>query len=116
MTEELRQLIRDSAHRLRSRLTYILLCAHTLKLDLRGNLSSAQLAEFQQLDSVVEETSGVAGLTQTIGTRVKRSADYARTTDRLFHKRRQRRVLSARALIQRRSLSTTSTAFRAGTR
>jgi hypothetical protein len=59
MTEERCQLIRDSAHRLRSRLTYILLCAHTLKLDLRGNLSSAQLAEFQQLDSVVEETKAV---------------------------------------------------------
>jgi signal transduction histidine kinase len=59
MTEERRQLIRDSAHRLRSRLTYILLCAHTLKLDLRDKLSSAQSAEFQQLHSVVEETKAV---------------------------------------------------------
>jgi hypothetical protein len=56
MTEQRRQTIRDSAHCLRSRLTYILLCSHTLRAQLGGKLSSADVAEFQQLDNVLEET------------------------------------------------------------
>lgn len=56
MTDKQRQTIRDSAHLLRSRLTYLLLCSHALKLDLAGKLSHDQEAEFQQLDTVLEET------------------------------------------------------------
>jgi hypothetical protein len=56
MTDKQRQAIRDSAHLLRSRLTYLLLCSHALKSDLADKLSNNQEPEFQQLDTVLEET------------------------------------------------------------
>jgi hypothetical protein len=59
MTDQRRQAIRESAHRLRSRLTYLLLCSHGLKSDLRGKLTPNELAEFQQLANVLEETKAV---------------------------------------------------------
>jgi hypothetical protein len=59
MTDQRRQAIRESAHRLRSRLTYLLLCSHGLRSDLRGKLTHNELAEFQQLANVLEETKAV---------------------------------------------------------
>jgi hypothetical protein len=59
MTEQRRQAARDSAHRLRSRLTYLLLCSHTLKSDLRDRLSAEERAELQQLEGVVHETKAL---------------------------------------------------------
>jgi hypothetical protein len=59
MTEQRSQAIRESAHRLRSHLTYILLGTYTLRSDLRCKLSPKELAEFQQLDNVLEETKAV---------------------------------------------------------
>ena len=54
-----RKAIRDSAHRLRSRLTFIMLCSHTLKLDLRDVLTCEHEEEFHKMDSVLEETKAV---------------------------------------------------------
>ena len=59
MTDEQRELIHQSAHRLRSRLTFIMLCSHTLKLDLRDVLTKDNEREFQQMDRVLEETKAV---------------------------------------------------------
>jgi hypothetical protein len=56
MTDDQRQVIRDSAHCLRSRLTYIMLWSRTLQLDLHDVLSSKHEAEFHKMDLVLEET------------------------------------------------------------
>ena len=55
MNDNQRQVIRDSAHRLRSRLTFIMLCSHTLKLDLHDVLSLKHENEFHKMDRVLEE-------------------------------------------------------------
>ena len=59
MNDDPRKAIRDSAHRLRSRLTFIMLCSHMLKLDLRDVLSLKHEAEFHKMDLVLEETKAV---------------------------------------------------------
>jgi len=59
MTDEQRQLIHQSANRLRSRLMFIMLCSHTLKLDLHDVLTQDNEREFQQMDRVLEETKAV---------------------------------------------------------
>lgn len=59
MNDNQRQVIRDSAHRLRSGLTYVMLCSHTLKLDLRDVLSPRHAEEFRKMASVLEETKAV---------------------------------------------------------
>ena len=59
MTDERRELIHQSAHRLRSRLTFVMLCSHTLKLDLRDVLTEDNEREFQEMDRVLEETKTV---------------------------------------------------------
>jgi hypothetical protein len=59
MNDNQRNAIRDSAQRLRSRLTYIMLCSHALKLDLRGVLSLKHQEEFDKMDSVLEEIKTV---------------------------------------------------------
>ena len=59
MTDEQRQLIHQSANRLRSRLMFIMLCSHTLKLDLHAVLTQDNEREFQQMDRVLEETKAV---------------------------------------------------------
>ena len=59
MNDNQRNAVRDSAHRLRSRLTFIMLCSHTLKLDLRDVLTCEHEAEFHKMDSVLEETKAV---------------------------------------------------------
>ena len=48
MNDNQRQAIRDSAHRLRSRLTFIMLCSHALKLDLHDVLSLKHEEEFHK--------------------------------------------------------------------
>jgi hypothetical protein len=59
MTDEQRQLIHQSANRLRSRLMFIMLCSHTLKLDLHDVLTQDNEREFQQMDRVLEETKAI---------------------------------------------------------
>ena len=59
MTDEQRQLIHQSVNRLRSRLMFIMLCSHTLKLDLHDVLTQENEREFQQMDRVLEETKAV---------------------------------------------------------
>jgi hypothetical protein len=59
MTDDQRKAIRDSAHQLRSRLTFIMLCSHTLKLDLHDALSLKHEEEFHKMDIVLEETKAV---------------------------------------------------------
>ena len=59
MTDEQRALIEQSAYRLRSRLTFIMLCSHTLKLDLRDVLTPDHELEFQQMDRILEEAKAV---------------------------------------------------------
>ena len=59
MTDEQRQLIHQCANRLRSRLMFIMLCSHTLKLDLHDVLTQDNEREFQQMDRVLEETKAV---------------------------------------------------------
>jgi hypothetical protein len=56
MTEPQRQHIRDCAHRLRSRLTYIMLCSHTLRLDLGAVLSQAHDEDFARMADALEAT------------------------------------------------------------
>jgi len=56
MTENQRQVIHDCAHRLRSRLTYIMLCSHTMKLDLHNRLSSEHEEEFRKMADALEAT------------------------------------------------------------
>ena len=59
MTDEQRQHIHQSANRLRSRLMFIMLCSHTLKLDLHDVLTQDNEREFQQMDRVLEETKAI---------------------------------------------------------
>lgn len=59
MTDEQRQLIHQSVNRLRSRLMFIMLCSHTLKLDLHDVLTQNNEREFQQMDRVLEETKAI---------------------------------------------------------
>ena len=59
MNDNQRQAIRDSAHRLRSRLTFIMLCSHALKLDLNDVLSLKHEEEFHKMDRVLEEIKTV---------------------------------------------------------
>ena len=59
MTDEQRQLIHQSANRLRSGLMFIMLCSHTLKLDLHDVLTQGNEREFQQMDRVLEETKAI---------------------------------------------------------
>jgi len=56
MTENQRQLIRDCAHRLRSRLTYVMLCSHTIKLDLHNLLSREHEEDFRKMAEAPEAT------------------------------------------------------------
>jgi hypothetical protein len=56
MTYDQRQSIRDSAHCLRSRLTYIMLWSRTLQLDLHDVLSWQHEAEFDKMEIALEET------------------------------------------------------------
>jgi hypothetical protein len=59
MNDNERNAIRDSTRRLRSRLTYIMLCSYALRLDLRDVLSIKQEEEFDKMDSVLEEIKTV---------------------------------------------------------
>ena len=59
MTDEQRKVSLQSAHRLRNRLTFIMLCSDTLKLELRGVLSRQHEQEFQEMDRVIEETKAL---------------------------------------------------------
>jgi hypothetical protein len=59
MTDEQRALIYQSAYRLRSRLTLMMLCSHTLKLDLRDVLTRDHEKEFQQMDRILDEAKAV---------------------------------------------------------
>jgi len=59
MTDEQRELVHQSANRLRSRLMFIMLCSHTLKLDLHDVLTQDNEREFQQMDRVLEETKAI---------------------------------------------------------
>ena len=59
MNDNQRQTIRDSARRLRSRLTFIMLCSHALKLDLHDVLSLKHEEEFHKMDRVLEEIKTV---------------------------------------------------------
>ena len=59
MNDSQRKTIRDSAHRLRSRLTFIMLCSHALKLDLHDVLSLKHEEEFDRMDRVLEEIKTV---------------------------------------------------------
>jgi hypothetical protein len=59
MTDGQRALIYQSAYRLRSRLTLMMLCSHTLKLDLRDVLTRDHDKEFQQMDRILDEAKAV---------------------------------------------------------
>jgi hypothetical protein len=56
MTEYQQQCMRDCAHRLRSRLSYIMLCSHTLRLDLGARLSPAHDEDFTRIADALEAT------------------------------------------------------------
>ena len=51
-----RETAREAAHRVRSRLTFVLLCSHTLQLDLRERLKPEHHEQFRQMDRALEET------------------------------------------------------------
>ena len=57
MTDEQRELIHQSVHRLRNRLTCIMLCSDTLKMDLHDALTREQV--FQRMDRILQETKAV---------------------------------------------------------
>ena len=59
MNDNQREAIRDSARGLRSRLTFIMLCSHALKLDLHDVLSLKHEDEFRKMDRVLEEIKTV---------------------------------------------------------
>ena len=59
MTDEKRELIDQSAYRLRNQLTFIMLCSDTLKLDLRDVLTREHEQEFQRMDRILQETNAV---------------------------------------------------------
>jgi len=59
MTDEKRELIHQSAHRLRNRMTFVTLCADLLKLDLRDVLTREHEQEFERLDRLLQETQAV---------------------------------------------------------
>jgi hypothetical protein len=59
MTDEKRELIDQSAYRLRNQLTFIMLCSDTLKLDLRDVLTREHEQEFQRMDRILQETKAV---------------------------------------------------------
>jgi hypothetical protein len=59
MTDEELALIHECAYRLRGRLTLIMLCSHTLKLDLRDVLTWDHQQEFQQMDRVLDEAKAL---------------------------------------------------------
>ena len=59
MTDEKSELIQQSAHRLRNRLTCIMLCSDTLRLDLHGVLTPEHDQAFQRLDRILQETKTV---------------------------------------------------------
>jgi signal transduction histidine kinase len=59
MTDEKRELIDQSAHRLRNRLMFIMLCSDTLKLDLQDVLTREHERVFQRMDRILEETKAV---------------------------------------------------------
>jgi hypothetical protein len=56
MTDEKRELIDQSAYRLRNQLTFLMLCSDTLKLDLHDVLSREHKQEFQRMDRILQET------------------------------------------------------------
>jgi hypothetical protein len=62
MNEEQRALVFQCAHRLRSRLMFIMLCSHTLKLDLRDVLTRDNEQEFQQMDRILDEAKAVLSI------------------------------------------------------
>ncbi len=59
MTDEKRELIHQSAHRLRNRLTIIMLCSDTLKMSLHDVLTREHEQEFQRMDRILQETKAV---------------------------------------------------------
>jgi len=59
MTDEKRELIDQSAYRLRNRLTFLMLCSDTLKLDLHDVLTREHEQEFQRMDRILQETKVV---------------------------------------------------------
>jgi len=59
MTDEQQELIHHSAHRLRNRLTFLMLCSDLLKLDLRGVLTPEHEQAFQRMDRILQETKTV---------------------------------------------------------
>jgi len=59
MTDEQRELIHHAAHRLRNRLTFLMLCSDTLKLDLHDVLTCEHEQEFQRMDRILQETNAV---------------------------------------------------------
>lgn len=59
MTDDERALIHQCAYRLRGRLTLIMLCSHTLKLDLGHVLTWDHKQEFQQMDRILEEAKAL---------------------------------------------------------
>jgi signal transduction histidine kinase len=56
MTDEKRELIHQSAHRLRNRLTCIMLCSDRLKMDLHDVLIPEHEQVFQRMDRILQET------------------------------------------------------------
>ena len=56
MTNEQRELIHQSAHLLRNRLTFIMLCSDKLKIDLRDVSTREHEQVFQRMDRVLQET------------------------------------------------------------
>jgi hypothetical protein len=59
MSDEQRELIDQSAHELRNRLTFIMLCSDVLKLDLQNVLTREHEREFQRMGRLLEETRAV---------------------------------------------------------
>jgi len=59
MTDKKSELIHQSAHRLRNRLTCIMLCSDTLRLDLQGVLTPEHDQAFKRLDRILQETKTV---------------------------------------------------------
>ena len=59
MTNEQRELIVQSAHRLRNRLTCIMLCSDRLKVNLHAVSTREHEQEFQRMDRILQETNEV---------------------------------------------------------
>jgi len=59
MSDEKREIIDQSAHELRNRLTFIMLCSDMLKLDLQDVLTREHEREFQRMGRLLQETRAV---------------------------------------------------------